>query len=225
MEDSRHKGVSACVVGVDVHQKQSIWGYHADQLQPFMKVQVAMPQMVATARRLLERGITVGHRGNKQFSTYESNLPFVLRFMVDKDICGGAWLEVPPGSYRVRGELEQSSHAQLELDVHVRACLAVPCCPMLGNDRTHDRSYTVFLCVHALGRSGPRCSLTHRRASGARWRRSECSALISSVPAGPITFRKRKSIQSSRSPTCWRYMGLHLTRILCGAVLTPFVTM
>lgn len=65
-------------------KRQSIWGYHFGELQNFMKVSVAIPNMVATARRMLEKGIQVGHHGFKSFITYESNMAYVLRYMIDK---------------------------------------------------------------------------------------------------------------------------------------------
>lgn len=42
---------------------------------------------------ILERGLTVSGQ-RLMFQTYESNLPYVLRFMVDKNIKGGTWIEV-----------------------------------------------------------------------------------------------------------------------------------
>lgn len=66
-----------------------------------------------------------GHSYGHNFQTFESNLPFVLRFMVDIDLQGCAWVSAPPSSYRVRPWtshdgtlLSLTSTCQLELDVH-----------------------------------------------------------------------------------------------------------
>jgi DNA polymerase delta subunit 1 len=52
------------------------------------------------------------------FQTYESNIAYVLRFMVDKDVRGGAWVEFPAKSYRIRSAAATVSHCQLEIDIH-----------------------------------------------------------------------------------------------------------
>ena len=63
---------------------------------------------------ILERGITIEGLGSKSFLTYESNILFALRFMIDCNIVGGNWLEVPAGKYRKATRI--MSHCQLELD-------------------------------------------------------------------------------------------------------------
>jgi DNA polymerase delta subunit 1 len=63
---------------------------------------------------ILERGITMEGLGSKSFLTYESNILFALRFMIDCNIVGGNWLEVPAGKYRKAARI--MSYCQLELD-------------------------------------------------------------------------------------------------------------
>ncbi|XLT09012.1 hypothetical protein HN51_054805 [Arachis hypogaea] len=36
----------------------------------------------------------------KSFMTYESNVLFALRFMIDCNIAGGNWIEIPAGKYK-----------------------------------------------------------------------------------------------------------------------------
>ena len=120
--DKAASGVSRPILGLEVVQKQSLWGYHFQSAAPFIKVIVGIPALVATARRVCERGLTMGGRlGTKQFHTYESNIPFVLRFMVDKGLSGGGWLTLPAGSYEVRSDAAMVSRCQLEVDVDYRA--------------------------------------------------------------------------------------------------------
>jgi len=47
--------------------------------------------------------------------TYESNIAFALRFMIDTDIVGGNWVEVPKSKYLLCNN--KSSNAQIEIDV------------------------------------------------------------------------------------------------------------
>lgn len=45
--------------------------------------------------------------------TYESNVLFALRFMIDCNIVGGNWIEVPSGKYKTA---KSSSYCQLEFN-------------------------------------------------------------------------------------------------------------
>ena len=42
------------------------------------------------------------HVGHLAFPTYESNLPFALRFMVDKELKGMSWITLPKAAYQTR---------------------------------------------------------------------------------------------------------------------------
>lgn len=63
---------------------------------------------------ILERGITIDGLGSKSFVTYESNILFALRFMIDCNIVGGNWIEVPSGKYKKSAKI--MSYCQLEVD-------------------------------------------------------------------------------------------------------------
>ena len=64
---------------------------------------------------ILERGLSIDGLGQKCFLTYESNVLFALRFMVDCDIVGGNWIELKAGLYY---DTERKlSHCQLEVDL------------------------------------------------------------------------------------------------------------
>lgn len=76
-----------------------------------------MPTFVPPARGILERGLAVEGYGVNYHQCYEANMPFVLRFMIDTDIVGCNWLELPPGSYAVRPRSRQMTSAQYEVDV------------------------------------------------------------------------------------------------------------
>ena len=66
-------------------------------------------------------GIYVDSLGqSRSFASYESNVLYALRFMIDCDIAGGGWVELPPGSYVYQppGHHAKQSHCQLEAHVH-----------------------------------------------------------------------------------------------------------
>lgn len=63
---------------------------------------------------ILDRGIQIDGLGMKSFMTYESNVLFALRFMIDCNIVGGNWIEVPVGKYKKAAR--NLSYSQLEFD-------------------------------------------------------------------------------------------------------------
>jgi len=52
-----------------------------------------------------------------QGQTYESNVPYVLRYMIDQEVQGCNWLELPRSTYRVRQAGELTGRCSLEVDV------------------------------------------------------------------------------------------------------------
>lgn len=111
------KHVANPVLSVSVVRKQSIWGYHFGEETDFLRITLAIPSFVATARRVLQNGLSIGKHGTKSFLTYESNIPFALRLMVDLDMRGGAWVEVPANTYAIRDTRAKQTHCQLEVDL------------------------------------------------------------------------------------------------------------
>ncbi len=49
--------------------------------------------------------------------TYESSVPFALRFMIDKGIVGMGWMQIQRGAFRSRGQSHKTSTCQYEIDV------------------------------------------------------------------------------------------------------------
>ncbi|CAI9108744.1 OLC1v1008422C1 [Oldenlandia corymbosa var. corymbosa] len=115
MRDStRNSKVPKFVKRIELVQKKSIMYYQQQSSQPFLKIVVALPTMVASCRGILDRGIQIDGLGVKSFMTYESNVLFALRFMIDCDIVGGNWIEIPVGKYKTTSR--NLSHCQLEFD-------------------------------------------------------------------------------------------------------------
>ena len=68
--------------------------------------------------RIFERGECSFHDLFKDTTTtYESNVQFTLRFMIDTKVVGMNWIEVPAGSYTLIPESKKRSHCQIELSV------------------------------------------------------------------------------------------------------------
>lgn len=60
-----------------------------------------MPKHIAHLRAYVEKGLSF-NGSTFWTTTYESNLPHSLRFMVDNKMVGMAWIELPKGEYSVR---------------------------------------------------------------------------------------------------------------------------
>ncbi|XP_068383937.1 DNA polymerase delta catalytic subunit [Eschrichtius robustus] len=104
------------VLAMELCSRQSMFGYHGHGPSPFLRITLALPRLVAPARRVLEQGIRVAGLGTPSFAPYEANVDFEIRFMVDTDIVGCNWLELPAGKYVLRPE-GKATLCQLEADV------------------------------------------------------------------------------------------------------------
>ena len=84
-----------------MEMKKSIMGYSPGGPKPFLRVALATPNLVAPARGIMESGLSLGSdgMGSRAFLTYESNVLYALRFMVDKGVVGGCWVTLPKGKY------------------------------------------------------------------------------------------------------------------------------
>jgi DNA polymerase elongation subunit (family B) len=54
-------------------------------------------------------------------STFESNVPFVLRFMIDNEVTGSNWLELPPATYSRRSQ--HTTYTQVSSQCHLCSLL------------------------------------------------------------------------------------------------------
>ncbi|XP_058756521.1 DNA polymerase delta catalytic subunit-like [Vicia villosa] len=113
-EANRNSNVGKFVRRVEMVQRRSIMYYQQIKSHPFLKIVVALPTMVASCRGILDRGIQLDGLGMKSFMTYESNVLFALRFMIDCSIVGGNWIEIPAGKYKKA--TKSLSYCQLEFD-------------------------------------------------------------------------------------------------------------
>lgn len=76
-----------------------------------------MPSLIAGMKRLIDDGFNVPNAGVLRGQTYESNVPFILRFMIDNNITGSDWIELPAATYALRDENQKISRCTFEVDV------------------------------------------------------------------------------------------------------------
>jgi len=95
---------SAIVQIEECRDKSSIMHYQ-EAPSRFLKIYVKNPKYVAQLRTHFERGVTFpGHNCMECISetTYESNVLYALRFMIDNEIGGMTWVKVPKGKWQLR---------------------------------------------------------------------------------------------------------------------------
>ncbi|KAM7372161.1 hypothetical protein PAMP_009354 [Pampus punctatissimus] len=101
---SNKDNISVTVLAVEITRKENMYGYHGRHILDFLRITMAMPRLIAPAKRLLEQGFKFGPFPIQSYQSYEANIDFEIRFMVDSDVVGCCWIELPKGKYRVREE-------------------------------------------------------------------------------------------------------------------------
>ena len=113
------KGAHKNVLSVEVVSKMNVMEYSEDGLKPFFLVRLALQRLMQPARNSIETGFQMVSGGAYSgLGTYETNVPFVLRFMIDQKLQGGGWVELERGHYKLRGEGEKSGRVELETEQH-----------------------------------------------------------------------------------------------------------
>ena len=113
------KKIIKYVLGIERSpDKQSLLGYHFNAKKEFLKIYVAMPSLVPGLKRIFDEGIMIqGCNTLVRAQTYESNVPFILRFMIDNNIYGADWIELKEATYSIREKSQMVSRCNLEIDV------------------------------------------------------------------------------------------------------------
>ncbi|MGE0525814.1 MAG: DNA polymerase domain-containing protein [Bdellovibrionales bacterium] len=104
------------VLEVTVRWAKSIYGY-TEENRPFLKVVFANPGNVSKLRNMTEPG-PHGEMPQVDFlgPSYESNIPFVSRYMIDNGMGGAMWVRIPHGKGTPR-TAARCSYTQIEMDV------------------------------------------------------------------------------------------------------------
>jgi len=119
-----------------VENRRSIMGYDSTHVR-FLKVYVSMPTLIPALKRIMEDGTvnlpgfenTSDHLGGGvgiSHQPFEANVPFVLRYMIDREITGAGWLTLPQTTYQIRPEAKKTTHCQYEIDVAYDEILSRP---------------------------------------------------------------------------------------------------
>ena len=67
--------------------RENLWGFNGNQKTPFLKIILNDPKVLARARSVLEQGeVQFLDMFNGPTLTFESNIAFLLRFMIDTKV-------------------------------------------------------------------------------------------------------------------------------------------
>eukprot|EP00210_Caulerpa_lentillifera_P000041 g40.t1 len=112
-KDTRH-----VIKDMQLVEKMDIWHYQFEENEVFIKITVGLPHTVSACKSTLEQhDVLVNDVLIKKCKTYETNVMFQLRFMIDCEISGGTWIELKPMKYKLIQDGQKLSMAQIEVKV------------------------------------------------------------------------------------------------------------
>jgi DNA polymerase delta subunit 1 len=123
--------IAELVLSVEKIQGRTICGYHKNgPLSTMFKITLARPSLVSAARKCFD----AGNRAvvNHSYETYEANVPYELRYMIDTDLHGCQWVTLRQGAYEATTEDFRISKVQFEFSVRHRNN---PIAPIPINDK------------------------------------------------------------------------------------------
>lgn len=109
---SNKDGITQAVYAIELCSKCSMYGFHFNKLFPFLKITVATPKLVPATRRVLNT-ISIPPFGHVNYQSFESNIEFEVRFMVDTGIVGCNWIECPAGMFTLIWAHQRASYTDL----------------------------------------------------------------------------------------------------------------
>uniref|UniRef100_A0AC34GNB1 DNA-directed DNA polymerase family B exonuclease domain-containing protein n=1 Tax=Panagrolaimus sp. ES5 TaxID=591445 RepID=A0AC34GNB1_9BILA len=112
--------VEHVVTGLEVVTGSSLYGYkEGDGTQNFFKIYVVSPRIITGFRQALSRGVLLCGVQPEGLKCHEANIDFEVRFMVDTNLVGCGWVELPPKKYRVYNEKAKTTLCQIEVSINV----------------------------------------------------------------------------------------------------------
>lgn len=92
--------------------------FQGNKMIPFIKITLAVPKLIAPAKRLLEkREVNFRDFNNISYAAFESNIDFEIRFMADTKVVGCNWIELPPKKHmmhKLTGEAPNWFEVQIQ---------------------------------------------------------------------------------------------------------------
>ncbi|CAH0561401.1 unnamed protein product [Brassicogethes aeneus] len=119
MKGNKENISEACLM-VEIVKGKSLCEYTGENDLTFAKITVALPKFIPATKRLLTTQIVYEPLQNHVFNVYEANVDIETRFMVDRNILGCCWIQIPGGKWHLRTKTSNfpiTSRCQIEIDV------------------------------------------------------------------------------------------------------------
>ncbi|EDR05542.1 uncharacterized protein LACBIDRAFT_251819 [Laccaria bicolor S238N-H82] len=115
-----------CVRRIERVSKRTLWGYRGDDWIPFLKFIITEPRSLPKVRDEYPLRGECDFQGlfNDVVPTFESNIAYTLRFMIDTKVVGMNWIEVPAGKYNIYSPDKKRSTCQLEFGMRYDAFIS-----------------------------------------------------------------------------------------------------
>ncbi|GAA5907898.1 DNA-directed DNA polymerase delta POL3 [Sporobolomyces salmoneus] len=116
--NTNHFNGTRPVRAISVANKRSLWGYKGDAVSPFIKITTADTKSYPKVRGAFERGEVVfkDFFDGSSLMTFESNIAYTLRFMIDHHIVGMNWLELKVGGWNFVKKPLSNCQYEIECD-------------------------------------------------------------------------------------------------------------
>lgn len=123
---SVHKCQGPVVRDLEVFEGRSLLYFVPnDPAVQYLKITVALPTHIRQLAQLLERGdVDFGRYERARYLTFEASVDFLLRFMIETNMYGCSWIELP--SDKCQFPKKQTSHMQFEVDIHYTDLICHP---------------------------------------------------------------------------------------------------
>ncbi|KAF9045725.1 hypothetical protein BDZ89DRAFT_1058684 [Hymenopellis radicata] len=113
-------GIPSAVTNLQIVKRRNLWGYKSDDYVPFIKITLNEQRSVPKVRGLFEKKLCNfnGHfvrSDGEPVATFESNIAYTLRFMIDTKLVGMNWVTVLPSKYVLVSDADKRSHCQIEI--------------------------------------------------------------------------------------------------------------
>ncbi|KAF5336013.1 hypothetical protein D9611_006176 [Ephemerocybe angulata] len=109
---------------VEKVSKRTLWGYKGDDWVPFLKLTIVEPKDLPKVRDKGEVSYQNLFGFGEVVPTFESNIVYPLRFMIDRQVVGMNWIEVPAGKYTLVEGQKKKTTCQIEIDVPYHAFIS-----------------------------------------------------------------------------------------------------
>ncbi|OJJ88473.1 DNA-directed DNA polymerase delta POL3 [Aspergillus glaucus CBS 516.65] len=119
------------IQSVQITMRENIYGFQGNQKSYYLKITVTEPRYITKVRSALENGgSSMNYKGlwsssDSGILTFD-NIQYLLRFMIDTDIAGMAWVEAKAGKYHLFPPNEKLSTCQIEASVDYRDLISHP---------------------------------------------------------------------------------------------------